>query len=85
MEIIGNLFCNLEVPGSVVMNFLIIFSQLFYTIPFLVLIYCHKNLQRYMFPVRGTDYDSVDKEVHIFLKPSSFIAKNSCSPRHVFP
>jgi hypothetical protein len=28
-----------------------------------------------MAPVRGTDYGSIDKEVHIFLKRSSFIAK----------
>jgi hypothetical protein len=36
-------------------------------------------------PVRGTDYSSVDKEVHIFLKRSSFIAKNNYLLRHVCP
>jgi len=38
IEIIGYLFCNLEVPDSAVLNFLVIFSQLLYILPSLVLI-----------------------------------------------
>jgi hypothetical protein len=35
--------------------------------------------------VRGTCYGSIDKEVHIFLKRSSFIMKNNYLLRHACP